>query len=167
MFTRILDVLDKILTFFEEWTLYLAVMVGLMSLFINVVLRYGFNYSLAWSEELIREIIIYTTFIGLSPAIKNGSLITIDALVQLVPRFRRALTFFSHLSVMIFSVLIFKLGIEMAEMQAATFQKTIILELPLVFLYLVLPLMGFTMFVRTVQVMWRDYNEAKAQKQAA
>ena len=36
-------------------------MVALVALFFNVVLRYGFNYTLAWSEELVREVIIYTT----------------------------------------------------------------------------------------------------------
>lgn len=64
-----------------------------MSLFVNVVLRYGFNYSLAWSEELVREVIIYTTLIGCSAAVKNRSLIKIDALVHLVPILKQPLTF--------------------------------------------------------------------------
>jgi TRAP-type C4-dicarboxylate transport system permease small subunit len=72
MFGKILKRLDTLLTLFEEWTLFLTVMVALISLFMNVVLRYGMNYSLAWSEELVREVIIYTTFIGCSAAIKNG-----------------------------------------------------------------------------------------------
>ena len=64
MIGKTLDVLDKVLSFFEDWTLFISVMVALMALFFNVVLRYGFNYTLAWSEELVREVIIYTTFIG-------------------------------------------------------------------------------------------------------
>ena len=59
MFGKLLERLDKILTFFEEWTLFISVFVALIALFVNVVLRYGFNYSLAWSEELVREVIIY------------------------------------------------------------------------------------------------------------
>ena len=69
MLRKILNFLDKILTFFEEWTLFITVIIALVALFVNVVLRYGFNYSLAWSEELVREVIIYTTFIGCSAAI--------------------------------------------------------------------------------------------------
>lgn len=164
---RFLRFQDKGLSFFEEWTLYLAVMVGLISLFINVILRYVFSYAMSWSEELIREIIILTTFVGLAPAIKNRSMITIDALVQLVPRLRTPLTYFSHLSVLAFAVIITKMGIDMALLQERTSQETIILEIPLVVLYLILPLMGVTMGVRTIQVLWWDYQEGRAQKESA
>ena len=159
MLGRILDFFDKILTFFENWTLFIAVMIGMLALFINVVLRYGFNYSLAWSEELIREIIIYTTFIGCSAAIKNRNMITIDALPQMVPRLRTALTFFSHASTLLFSILITYLGWQMAALQVATRQKTIILEIPLVYLYAILPLMGGMMTIRTIQVIYRDVHQ--------
>ncbi|MFH1060917.1 MAG: TRAP transporter small permease [Pseudomonadota bacterium] len=166
MVTRVLNALDKALTWFEEWTLYLCVMVGMISLFVNVVLRYTANYTLAWSEELIREIIIFTTFIGLSAAVKARSMITIDVVVQLVPRLRVPLTYISNLAVLIFAVMIFYLGWQMAVLQAQTLQKTIILEIPLVVLYAILPLMGAMMFVRTIQNMWKDYQEAVAKRKA-
>jgi len=158
MLGRIIDFFDKILTIFENWTLFIAVMIGMISLFINVILRYGFNYSLAWSEELIREIIIYTTFIGCSAAIKNRNMITIDALPQMVPRLRLALTFFGHASTLFFSLLITYLGWQMAALQVTTHQKTIILEIPLVYLYAILPLMGVMMTIRTIQVIYLDFH---------
>ena len=96
MFRKTLDFLDKVLTFFEEWTLFVSVMAALVSLFVNVVMRYGFNQSLAWSEELVREVIIYTTFIGCSAAVKNRSMIRIDASVQLFPKLKTALTLFQQ-----------------------------------------------------------------------
>lgn len=164
---KINDGFDKALSWFEDWTLYLAVMVGLVSLLVNVTMRYGFSYSLAWSEELIREIIILTTFVGCSAAIKNRSMITIDALVQIVPRLRTPMTYFSHFSVLVFALLIFRLGVEFAYMQAQTFQKTIILEIPLVVLYAILPLMGFLMTIRTIQNIIKDYNAGQATKAAA
>jgi len=165
MFGKILDKLDKILTFFEEWTLFVTVMVALVALFFNVVLRYAFNYSLAWSEELVREVIIYTTLIGCSAAIKNRSMIKIDALVQIVPGLRNPLTYFSHFATLTFSVLMVYYGWLMALLQVQTHQKTIILQIPLVYLYAILPLMGVMMFIRTVQVIYEDVTEAKARKQ--
>ncbi|MGC8908885.1 MAG: TRAP transporter small permease [Desulfomonilaceae bacterium] len=162
MFAKILNVLDRILTFFEEWTLFLSVMIALVALFFNVVLRYGFNYTLAWSEELVREVIIYTTFIGLGVAIKNKSMIKIDALVQLVPRLKLPLTYFSHFVTIIFSLMMLYYGWKLCVLQKATFQKTIILQIPLEYLYAFIPIMGFTMLVRTIQVMYQEYHERRA-----
>ncbi len=164
MFGKILDVLDKILTFFEEWTLFISVMVALLALFANVVLRYGFNYSLAWSEELVREVIIYTTLIGCSAAIKNRSMIKIDALVQLVPKLKKPLNYFSNAVTLIFAGLMLYYGWLMAALQIQTNQKTIIMQIPLVYLYALLPLMGGMMLIRTIQVIYQDFTEGRAAK---
>jgi TRAP-type C4-dicarboxylate transport system permease small subunit len=165
MLGKILDFLDKILTFFEEWTLFISVMVALVALFVNVVLRYGFNYSLAWSEELVREVIIFTTFIGCSAAVKNRSLIKIDASVQLLPRFKMPLTYFSNFVTMIFAGMMIYYGWLMMLLQYRTQQKTIIMEIPLVILYGILPLMGVMMLIRSIQVVYQDINEQRSGKQ--
>ena len=163
MFGKILSVLDKILSQFEEWTLFISVMVALIALFVNVVLRYGFNYSLAWSEELVREVIIYTTFIGCCAAVKQRSMIKIDALVQLVPALKKPLTYFSNFTLLIFSVMMMYYGWLVAAMQLQTNQKTIILRIPLIYLFSILPLMGLIMFIRTIQVFYQDIKEQKTQ----
>ncbi len=162
MFEKILTFLDKILTFFEEWTLFVAVIAALIALFFNVVLRYGFNYSLAWSEELVREVIIYTTFIGCSAAVKNRSMIKVDAMVQLVPRLKTPLTYFSNFVTLIFSGMLMYHGWIISALQVQTHQKTIILKIPLVYLYAILPLTGAMMFIRAVQVICQDIAEHRA-----
>jgi TRAP-type C4-dicarboxylate transport system permease small subunit len=164
MFAKILSVLDKVLSFIEEWTLFLTVMVALISLFINVVLRYGFNYSLAWSEELVREVIIYTTLIGCSAAIKNRSMIKIDAIVQIVPKLKMPLSYFSNAVTIIFSLMMLYYGWLMALLQVQTHQKTIILQIPLVYLYAMLPMMGGMMLIRTVQIIYQDYIEQRTKQ---
>ena len=165
MFGRILNFLDKILTFFEEWTLFISVFIALIALFINVVLRYGFNYSLAWSEELVREVIIYTTFIGCSAAVKNRSMIKIDASVQLLPKLKMPLTYFSNFVIMIFSVMMIYYGWLMMALQYRTHQKTIIMEIPLVILYAILPLMGGMMLIRAIQVIYQDITAQRARQE--
>lgn len=163
MLAKMLRVLDKGLSFFEDWTLFFAVMVALVALFVNVVLRYGFNYNLAWSEELVREVIIYTTFIGCCAAVKNRSLIKIDATVQLFPKLKMPLTYFSNLVVLVFSVMLMVYGWKIAALQATTFQRTIIMQIPLVYLYAILPVTGVLMFIRTLQVIYQDIHQSKAQ----
>ncbi|ETR73900.1 MAG: TRAP transporter, DctQ-like membrane protein [Candidatus Magnetoglobus multicellularis str. Araruama] len=151
-----LSIIDKILTFLEDWTLFIAVIVALLALFCNVVLRYGFNYSLAWSEELVREVIIFTTFIGCSVAIKKRSMIKIDALVQIFPILKNPFNYLSHLVTIIFSTMIIYYGWLMAARQLVTNQKTIIMQIPKVYLYAILPAMGILMLIRTIQVLYID-----------
>ena len=159
MLKKILTGIDTGLTFFEDWTLFLTVIGSLLALFANIVLRYAFNYSLAWSEEFVKEVIMYTTFIGCSAAIKQRSTIKIDALVQLLPQLKRPLTYVSHLAILIFSGMMIYYGWLMAAMQAQTHQKTIILKIPLVYLYAMLPLMGVLMCLRTMLVLYQETQE--------
>jgi TRAP-type C4-dicarboxylate transport system permease small subunit len=156
MAPHLMNALDRALSWFEEWTLCIAVWLALIGLFANVVLRYGFNYTLAWSEELVREVIIYTTFIGCSAAVKSGSLIRVDAAFQLFPRLRGALTRVSHLSVLAFALMAIWYGVRLAVMQAESGQRTVILEIPTVYLYAIMPLMGTMMTIRVVQAMRQE-----------
>ena len=139
-------------------------MIALAALFFNVVLRYGFNYTLAWSEELVREVIIYTTLIGCSAAIKQRKMIKIDASVQLLPKLKIPLTFFSNIVTLIFSFMMIYYGWLMAALQYRTAQKTIIMQIPYVILYAILPLMGILWSLRTIQVLYQDIMALKAEK---
>jgi C4-dicarboxylate transporter, DctQ subunit len=163
MMANLSAVVDKVLTFFEEWTLFITVMVAMVSLFFNVILRYGFSYSLAWSEELVREVILYTTFVGCSVAIKNRSTVRIDALVQLVPKLKYPLAIFSYLVNLVFALVMLYFGIQLAAMQVESDQSTLILQIPTVYLYAILPLMGFLMVVRVLIMMQTDIRARRAE----
>jgi TRAP-type C4-dicarboxylate transport system permease small subunit len=153
--------LDKVLSFFEEWSLFLVTFGCLIALFMNVVLRYSFNYTLAWSEELVREVIIFTTFIGCSAAIKNRSMIKIDAVVQFFPRLKLPLSIFSSLVTLVFAAIMMVLGWKVVLQQAETRQSTLLLEIPLELLFAIMPLMGFMMFIRTLLVMRDDVRQLR------
>jgi len=151
--------LDTILTNIEEWTLFVIVIVSLISLFANVVLRYGFNYTLAWSEELGRIVMIYTTFVGTSLSIKRGAMIRIDALVQIVPKLKPGLSLYSNLLTLFFAWMMVKYGYQMTLMQYTTHQATIIMQIPLVIVYSIMPVMGIMVFIRTIQVLIHDARQ--------
>jgi TRAP-type C4-dicarboxylate transport system permease small subunit len=159
---KILSVLDKVLTFFEEWTLFITVLVAMVALFFNVILRYGFSYSLAWSEELVREVILYTTFIGCSVAVKTRSTVRIDALVQLVPALKFPLAMFSYAVNLAFAVVMVYFGYLLAVLQVESDQTTLILQIPTVYLYAILPLMGMMMALRVLMVMRDDIRSRRA-----
>ncbi len=156
MFGKILKKIDTIVTNIEEWTLFIIVMGALLSLFANVILRYGFNYTLAWSEELVRIVIIYSTFVGASVAVKQRAMIKIDAIVQIFPKLKSGLTFYSNILMLVFACMMVYFGYKMTHLQFLTNQKTIIMQIPLVIIYSIMPLMGVMVFARTVQVMIQD-----------
>jgi len=159
---KLFSVLDKVLTFFEEWTLFVTVLAAMVALFFNVILRYGFSYSLAWSEELVREVILFTTFIGCSAAIKNRSTVRIDALVQLVPRLKHPLAMFSYAVNLVFAAVMIYFGYLLCALQVESGQTTLILQIPTVYLYAILPLMGAMMLVRVLMVMVTDIRAHSA-----
>jgi C4-dicarboxylate transporter DctQ subunit len=164
MLKQIMNTVDKGLSLFEDWTLFLTVLAALFALFANVILRYGFNYTLAWSEELVKLVIIYTTFIGCSASIKNRSIIKVDVVLQLVPKTRFPLMIFSHLAIIVFSLIMLIYGWKMAAQQASTGQTTIIMMIPMVYLYAMMPLMGLLMLIRSLQALYTDIESEMAKK---
>jgi TRAP-type C4-dicarboxylate transport system permease small subunit len=156
---KVFGKLDRCFAFIEEWSLFVAVAVALFSAMANVILRKTTSINLYWSDEVVRKVIYFTTYIGCVSAIRSRSLIRIDALPQLVPILKKPLTLFSHLAVLFFAGLMIWLG---GRMTASVFQDeyahTATLQIPEWYFYAVLPLMGAMMFLRTLIVMVEDWK---------
>ncbi len=150
---------EKILTKAEEILLFTVTMIGLIVLFVAVTLRYTINYTLSSASEIMREVIIITTFIGLSLGVKNRAMLKIDVLPQLFPKLKKPLEFISNVSILVFGILVTYYGWQMVKQQAATHQTTIILQIPLQYLYMVLPVTGILMIIRVLQVMYEDFTQ--------
>lgn len=138
----------------------MAVMVALLTAMANVILRKLTNdYSLYWSDEVVRKVIFFSTYVGCIAAIRSRSLIRIDALPQMLPVLKKPLTLLAHLAVLIFSALMIYLGSQMTMMMFEDeYALTATLRIPEWVFYLVLPLMGIMMFIRTLIVMWEDWH---------
>lgn len=156
MIRNVLRVLDKVLTFFEEWTLFLTVLVALLTLFVSVVTRYTITYTMTWPEELVREVIVYTTFIGCAAAVKKRALIRVDALPNLLPKIKKWLDLIAHSVLMVFAGFITWYGVKLVQLQMMTKQTTIILKIPQTYLYSIIVLMGVLMILRLIHVMYED-----------
>ncbi len=155
IFTRI----DRLFLFFEEWSLFAAVVIALFTAMANVVLRkVTEDYSLYWSDEVVRKVIYFSTYIGCVAAIRSRSLIRIDALPQMLPVLKKPLTLLSHVAVLVFAVIMIYLGLEMTMMMYHDeYALTATLRIPEWILYAILPLMGIMMFIRTLIVAWEDW----------
>jgi TRAP-type C4-dicarboxylate transport system permease small subunit len=149
---------DRVFQFIEEWSLFFAVCAALVTAMANVVLRKATdNYSLYWSDEVVRKVIFFSTYIGCVAAIRSRSLIRIDALPQIFTFLRKPLAIISHLGVLVFAGIMVYLGWGMTMMMYQDeFARTATLRLPEWPFYAVLPLMGLMMMIRTLILIWED-----------
>lgn len=156
MFRKFLYYLDRVLTFFEDWTLLITVVAALSTLFVSVVTRYTITYTLTWPEELVREVIVYTTLVGTASAIKNRSLIRIDAFPNIFPWLKKPLDFIAYAMLGVFGVFVTYVGWELVKFQLRTKQATVILKIPQYLLYSIIPLMGVLIVCRLIHVITED-----------
>ncbi|MGJ9457875.1 TRAP transporter small permease [Oceanobacillus sp. CF4.6] len=68
-------------------------------LFVEIILRYFFNNSLIWGEEVARYLFIWFVYISMSYAIIAKSHIKIDSMVKFIPKNYRLL--FSQIGIII------------------------------------------------------------------
>ena len=161
---RTIYLIHRTFAFVEDWSLFLSVMVALLVAIANVALRkLTADVNLYWSDEVVRKTIFFTTYVGCIAAIRSRSLIRIDALPQLLPFLKKPLTLLSHLTVLIFSGAMIWLGGMMTnQAYHDEYLKTVSLQIPEWIFYLVLPVMGAMMFVRTLIVMVEDWRGESA-----
>jgi TRAP-type C4-dicarboxylate transport system permease small subunit len=163
MLKKTFRVVDRTFAFVEDWSLFLAVAVALVSAMANVILRKTTHINLYWSDEVVRKVIFFTTYVGCIAAIRSRNLIRIDALPQLIPILKKPLTLISHLAVLLFSGVMLRLGWQMTvSVYQDEYARTATLQIPEWYFYAVLPVMGAMMFLRTLIVMVEDWKGAKA-----
>lgn len=83
--------------------------------FVNVIGRYFFGESLAWGEEAARHLMVFGAFCGAGLALREGRLVSIDVLQDLLPGpLPRIVRWLSVLTMAVFMALLLKLGAEFA-----------------------------------------------------
>ena len=158
MLRKIIKSIDRSFRIVEEWSLFTAVCVALLTAMANVILRKTTdNFSLYWSDEVVRKVIYFSTYIGCIAAVRSRALIRIDALPQMLPVLKKPLTIISHLGVLVFAGIMVYLGLQMTLMMYHDeFARTATLRLPEWYFYIILPIMGIMMFIRTLIIIWED-----------
>ena len=156
---KLIYTIHRVFALVEDWSLFITVMVALLVAIANVALRkLTSDVNLYWSDEVVRKTIFFTTYVGCIAAIRNRSLIRIDALPQLFPFMKKPLTLLSHLGVLVFSGFMVHLGFALTNLvYQDQFAKTVSLQIPEWYFYAVFPIMGVMMFIRTLIVMVEDW----------
>jgi TRAP-type C4-dicarboxylate transport system permease small subunit len=81
MYLKMMNRLNQGLKYF----LFVSLFTMLVVLFLQITLRYAFNYSLTWTAELARYLMIWITFVGAAIAVRHGRLIKVEILLLKMP----------------------------------------------------------------------------------
>lgn len=148
--------MKKVLKWLDEY-LEISVCVVLMSvmsllIFVQVVMRYVFENSLSWSEELARYIFIWLIYLGISYGCKIIKHIKIDAAMYLFPKkIRPYIAIIGDVIFFAFAIYIMVTGFNLTMMQIQLSKTSPAMQLPLQFVYAAPPV-GFTLAaIREVQ----------------
>lgn len=84
----------RVLNQVEEAIISLLLITTTLLVFLDVVMRFGFNTGFMWTQELTLHMSAWFVLFGTSYGIKVGSHIGVDAFVKVFPRgMRRVITF--------------------------------------------------------------------------
>lgn len=160
---------DRALTALNRATVAALLATVFLIVFVNVVLRYIFGFSLSWVEELSRYLMIWSAWLAMGLALREGAHIAIDSLLAALPRdAARVLRIVVFLAVVVFALSLVWLGSSYALF--AWGQKTAVLRLSLGMVYLAIPIGALLLLLHALLIAPRMINhtpDAEEQAQAA
>lgn len=153
--------LSNIILFSNRWAKRIAVLcTALMSLAIimQILSRNIFNISFSWAEEISRYLFIWATFLGVGYAFHNNSSISIDILITRLPdRAKKYAEIVIGFLCLIFLIILTYHGFRLCI--RTTGQTSPALNLPMNFVYLVIPISGLLQILNLFDTTWKSINK--------
>lgn len=130
----------RLYTKFEERLLVASLVFTVILIFVQVIMRYVFNNSLSWSEELARYIFIWQIWLGTGVGIRMKEQIRVEILVKkLSPAKAKWLNAIALTILLAFCVFLVINGYQLVMKIAGRNALSTALKIPLSYVYLSLP----------------------------
>jgi TRAP-type C4-dicarboxylate transport system permease small subunit len=145
--------LSQKVSLFSEKTVYYTLVVMMIVMTVTVIvqvfLRYLFSFSLSWSEEVARYLMIWVAFLGGSLALQKGLHIGVEFLItRLSPTARRRVSLFSKMTILLFLIYLIIGGFKITW--AVRDQSSPALLFSMAYAYLSAPVGGLFMSFQTI-----------------
>lgn len=112
----------------------------------EVTLRYLFSHSMIFTEELSRYLMVWIVFLGSALAIRDGSHIRIQILVnRLGPRMQQIVKLAAYALIIVFLIFITVEGLKILPRQLQ--QMCITIDISLFYFYLAIPVGSILMII--------------------
>lgn len=151
VYSKIMDVVDKIL----KIVVGIAMIVMTVVIFYQVILRYVFNASNIWSEELARYLMCYSVLLGSAVAIRKYSHLQVDFAINLLPPRGRCIAVSICTLVGIgFLVFFCQYGLTLCASTANSISAGI--GVPMSYVYACLPIGSILMILTSIEVILKE-----------
>ncbi|HYK72276.1 MAG TPA: TRAP transporter small permease [Pseudoneobacillus sp.] len=147
-----MSVLKKIDRYFEESLVVVLFTAMVLLTFAQVLSRFVFNLSLGWSEEVSRYVFVWLIYLSAAMAAKHRRHIRVEVIDTLLPRaISKWFGVFADLLWVGFTLYVHFYGYEMVLMVTAHGQLSPAVQLPMGFVYSIIPI-GFVLIaIRVLQ----------------
>jgi len=124
-------------------------------IFSQVLARYAFSDSLSWSEEAGRYIFVWMTFLGAAMAVRDRQHVSLDLVLKSLPySLQKLLIMVSYISMLIFTAVVIYGGVKFVARGSSQISSA--LEIPMHYVYIVLPLGGILIFAYLIKNFYED-----------
>lgn len=153
-YSKFLDILEKI----QIVLLTVSVPAMVLIMFYQVIMRYVFANSPAWSEELVRYLFIFNVMMAAAIAVRRNSHLQIDILLNVLkPRARTIFTVCATAVGTVFLVYLFILSLELVRSGMPNTSAG--LGLPMSVSYTCVPVGTALMALTSVEVILKNLQE--------
>jgi C4-dicarboxylate transporter DctQ subunit len=133
--------LDNYLEIFSTTVMIITMSLATTVAFVNVELRYCFNYSMTWAGEAVSYLFIWSALFGAAYGFKIGMHLGVTILIQsLKPRIAKPVLTFSLFVILIYLLALVKWGYDFCMFNVMLEQRSIDLEIPFWLIYLCVPI---------------------------
>jgi C4-dicarboxylate transporter DctQ subunit len=150
--TRLFDLIEKTI----NSIIIVLLMTMTVAIFYQVVLRYVFQSTNIWAEELARYAFIWVVMLGSASALRRFKHIRIDFLVTgFSEKAQKLISLFNYVLMLIFLVVLVVYGVRIAEHTAGI--PSAGLGVSTGFMYLSIPIGAFLILLFTLEILVKDY----------
>ena len=135
--------------FVEEKIIAVLIFVMVVMVAAQVLGRYVFHSSLSFTEEIVRYLFVWATFIGAAAAVRGGRHLSISSGIRLLPAsVRRWNGVLCWTGAAVFATVLVVYGIRVVSLQIRTGQTTAALGFPMWIVGLAIPVSAVLLMVR-------------------
>lgn len=136
----------------EEYLLVISLALSVIIVFLQIIMRSLFNFSLSWTEELSRYIFIWQTWLGTSVALKYDQHIKVELIFSFVKntKLQRGIKVLADIIWFAFSLFLTFNGFKLTESMISRNALSSGMRIPLAFVYVVLPISSLLICFRLI-----------------